>query len=69
LWDVPTGQSVLELTNTNKQEVTSVAFSPDGNWLAMGDSVGIRLWDARPLPLSQGEELEYRLWATRSVAK
>ncbi len=75
LWDVPTGQYVLEITNRaqvgekeqfTERRFTSVAFSPDGMLLAAGDSVGISLWDARPLPLARGEELEYRLWATRA---
>jgi hypothetical protein len=46
--------------------VGGVVFSPDGDWLlTASDDKTLPLWDARPVPLPQAEELEYRLWATR----
>jgi len=67
LWDARTGQPLLVCKNPTAN-IESVAFSPDGTQLATATSDvdgATRLWDARPLPLPQGEELEYRLWATR----
>jgi tetratricopeptide (TPR) repeat protein len=66
VWDAQTGQQLL-VCKGDTAAVMSLAFSPDGMWLAMASGVTARLWDARPLLLTlpQGEELEYRLWATR----
>jgi hypothetical protein len=69
LWDARTGQPLLECKG-HTGFVHFVVFSPDGTRLAtVGDTASLggtaRLWDARPLPLPEGEELEYRLWATR----
>ncbi len=65
LWDARSGQTLL-VCNGHTGVVTSVGFSPDGTRLvtASRDNTA-RLWDARPLPLPDGEELAYRLWATR----
>src|SRR5262249_9011053 len=65
LWDVRTGQQLLELSGHTAQ-VTSLAFSPDGTRLATASVAGTgRLWDARPFAPPEGEELKSRLWATR----
>ena len=57
VWDMTSGQQVLSLPAPGS-EVLSVAFSPDGHWLAAGgyemgsggSGKGIlRLWDARPM--------------------
>jgi WD40 repeat protein len=51
VWDAATGQEVLTLQG-HIGGVRSVAFSPDGCWLAAGGSEGakgiLRVWDARP---------------------
>jgi tetratricopeptide (TPR) repeat protein len=65
LWDVRTGQPLLECKG-HANNVNSVAFSGNGLSLATAsDDQTARLWDARPVPLPPGEELEYRLRATR----
>jgi WD40 repeat protein len=52
VWDVTTGQQILSLSGPGSQ-VTCVAFSPDGRWLAAGGLDGrkgiLRVWDARPI--------------------
>jgi hypothetical protein len=40
-----TDQEPLTLTGNNR-EVTSVAFSPDGNWVAGGSDQTVKVWDA-----------------------
>ena len=43
LWNVQTGQEIHNLTHFDR--VDSVAFTPDGNWLAARDSSGnIKIW-------------------------
>nr|WP_236142621.1 hypothetical protein [Nostoc sp. CMAA1605] len=43
LWEVATGREIFTLNHFN--QVTCVAFSPDGNWLAAGDYSGnIKIW-------------------------
>jgi WD40 repeat protein len=52
VWDVTRGQPILSLPIPGSQ-VLSVAFSPDGHWLAAAGLDGakgiVRVWDARPL--------------------
>jgi WD40 repeat protein len=44
LWDVTTGRQTVTLAEGSP--VAGVAFSPDGNTLAVGDGAGrVRLWD------------------------
>lgn len=45
LWDAATGQTLLTLASYPEQEVTSLAFSPGGRWLAVG--AGRDHFDAR----------------------
>jgi hypothetical protein len=65
LWDARTGQQLL-VCRCYTDSLRCMAFSPDGKWLATSMDASAVLWDARPLSSSQGEELAYRLWATRS---
>jgi WD40 repeat protein len=52
IWD--TEKEKLLLTVRQDRSVWSVAFSPDGQALATGDSVGtVKLWDVEKL-LAQG---------------
>ena len=46
LWDVATGEELATLTGFRRM-VWSVAFSPDGRWLAASSNdFSIKLWDA-----------------------
>jgi len=42
IWNLTTGAPVLVLSAD--QEVTGIAFSPDGKWLAVGDDLLVRLY-------------------------
>ncbi|TDD70350.1 hypothetical protein E1293_34870 [Actinomadura darangshiensis] len=44
LWDVRTGRPIADLGDS-PQEVSSLAFSPDGHTLAAGVGATVRLWD------------------------
>lgn len=47
VWDVRSGTQ-LALLGGHLNAVSSVAFSPSGNWIISGsDDVTVRLWDAR----------------------
>ena len=54
LWDVDTGAHKVTLAN-GASEVSSLAFSPDGHTLAIGDWLGIRLWNVTNRPYQVGE--------------
>ncbi|MEH2232070.1 MAG: hypothetical protein V7K71_21010 [Nostoc sp.] len=43
LWEIATGKEICTLSLFDS--VNSVAFTPDGNWLAAGDDSGnIKIW-------------------------
>jgi WD40 repeat protein len=46
VWDAQTGQELLSLKGSG----VSVAFSPDGHWLASNPGGKVMIWDATPLP-------------------
>ena len=48
LWDVETGQELLSLSGLSRGKVSGLAFSPDANRIAVGDSTTVRVWDATP---------------------
>jgi WD40 repeat protein len=57
LWQVPTCKLLDELAIEQNESLTSVAFSPDGQTLAVGHSGKITLWDfpdGRPLATFHG---------------
>ena len=44
LWDATTGQEVLTLASDDRLGLHSLAFSPDGKWLATGGDAGTRVY-------------------------
>jgi len=67
VFDVETGRRALVLDGY-EGEASSVAFSPDGRWLASGSRAGeLRLWDLRAsesIPLSsQSKEIGHVRWS------
>jgi WD40 repeat protein len=48
VWDAQTGQELLNLKVGG--HVNSLAFSPDGHWLASDPNGTVIIWDATPLP-------------------
>jgi WD40 repeat protein len=68
LWDVETGQEqeLKQLRSVYWWNVHSLAFSPDGRTLAIGDDNRVRLWDVETrLEIKQ---LRGHKWEVRSVA-
>lgn len=58
LWDVNTGQEIVKFKNVNLQS-TSLAFHPDGNYLAVGTSSNhVKIWDMRTQKLAQDYQLK-----------
>lgn len=57
LWDIQTGQEIVKFKHTGLQN-TSVAFHPDGNYLAVG-SAGkhVKIWDMRAQRLVQDYQM------------
>ena len=46
VWDATTGQEILDPRGISR-EALSLAFSPDGRWIATGDNKGdVTVWDA-----------------------
>ncbi len=43
VWNLPTGKKLLTL-DSQKEAVTSIAFSPDGNRLVGGTKSGVKIW-------------------------
>ncbi|HUE72882.1 MAG TPA: M56 family metallopeptidase [Pirellulaceae bacterium] len=74
IWDTSTGQQLLHVPNDNKgrkhpdpevagqynDHVWSVQLSPDGKQLAVGDILGVRLWDVPSGKLLQQLEGPHR---------
>ena len=50
VWDAQTGQQLLNLKLKIGEYVTSLAFSPNGQWLASDPGGRLTIWDATPLP-------------------
>src|SRR5262249_26004584 len=48
IWDAQTGQELLSLKGGGF--INSVAFSPNGHWLASDPGGTVTIWDATPLP-------------------
>lgn len=45
LWDSTTGKHLAQLTGREFSSVNAIAFSPDGNTLAVGSDKELRIWD------------------------
>ena len=68
LWDVEGGQLLVEPILAHTASVLSLAFSPDGRFLASSDIAGeIRLWDVETWQ-SQGKPLTGHIIGVNSVA-
>src|SRR5262249_41884436 len=69
VWDTTTGHQILSLSGPGSQ-VTCVAFSPDGHWLAAGGLDGtngiLRLWDARPAEEKKERPTAGTTWSRQS---
>ena len=48
VWDAQTGQELFNLKAGG--EINSLAFSPDGHWLASDANRTVTIYDATPLP-------------------
>jgi WD40 repeat protein len=58
LWDADSGQPLLTLQG-DRGGVSTLAFSPDGQRLAAGDTRGmVRVWETAPLPESELRQRE-----------
>ncbi len=65
VWDVTTQELIFELTG-HAADVTCVAYSPDGQWLASGsDDRTIRFWNTATGELAAVQELDTPLKALR----
>ena len=47
IWDVATGERLLNREGTHDEPVSTVAYSPDGHTVATGTGGSVRVWDAK----------------------